>query len=75
MPHGGGADGEAPFVVPKGSIIAFSAFATHHSSKFYSNADKFDVSRWDNDQTKESRMIDWSYSPFIGGPRKCIGGE
>ncbi|QIW97932.1 hypothetical protein AMS68_003450 [Peltaster fructicola] len=76
LPHGGGKDGEAPFVVPKGSIVAFSAFATQRSTALYGpDADKFDIDRWDNDQVKERRMIDWSFHPFIGGPRKCIGGE
>lgn len=75
LPYGGGADGESPFFVPKGSIVGFSTFATHHSTKLYGkDADKFDIDRWDNDQTKEKRIIDWSYYPFLGGPRKCVGG-
>lgn len=76
LPHGGGDDGESPILIPKGTLIAFSTFATHHSRKLYGDdADRFRIDRWVDDSVKERRMIDWSYHPFIGGPRKCLGGE
>ena len=76
LPHGGGEDGEAPVLIPNGTLIAFSTFAVHRDRDLYGdNAGKFLINRWDDVRTKERRMVDWSYHPFIGGPRKCLGGE
>ena len=76
LPHGGGDDGESPIIVPKDTLIAFSTFAAHRSQELYGDdANRFRIERWKDDVVKERRMIDWSYHPFIGGPRKCLGGE
>ncbi|EGP89995.1 putative P450 monooxygenase [Zymoseptoria tritici IPO323] len=73
LPHGGGEDGEAPILIPKRTLIAFSTFATHRSEDLYGrDASRFNIGRWE-DHTKEQRMVDWSYHPFLGGPRKCLG--
>jgi cytochrome P450 len=76
LPHGGGDDGEAPVLIPKGTLVAFSTFATHRFRKLYGDdANIFRIDRWLDDAAKEKRLTDWSYHPFIGGPRKCLGGK
>ncbi|CAK4031831.1 cytochrome P450 CYP5202A1 [Lecanosticta acicola] len=74
LPHGGGPDGSSPILVPKGTLVAFSTFAVHHDKNVYGpDASEFRIDRWTDDAIKERRMIDWSYFPFLGGPRKCLG--
>lgn len=74
IPRGGGSDGQSPMLIPKGTLIAFSTFAVQHDKKLYgADASKFRTDRWSDEMIKERRMIDWSYHPFIGGPRKCLG--
>ncbi|KAK5118161.1 hypothetical protein LTR85_008141 [Meristemomyces frigidus] len=82
LPQGGGADGSAPVLIPKGTLIAFSTFAVHRSvastsqcGMYGESASKFCIERWNDVRSKERRMVDWSYHPFLGGPRKCLGGE
>ncbi|KAF2666146.1 cytochrome P450 [Microthyrium microscopicum] len=73
FPRGGGEDGLSPMLVPKGTLIALSTFATHRSTDLYGeDAGKFSIERW-NDNVVNERMVDWSFHPFIGGPRKCLG--
>jgi len=36
------------------------------------DASSFNMERW-KDRTVKERLGDWSYHPFIGGPRKCLG--
>ncbi|KAI5359826.1 Putative cytochrome P450 [Septoria linicola] len=74
LPQGGGEDGKSPILIPKGTLIAFSTFAAHRNQDLYGpDASKFRIERWNDARTKERRMVDWSYHPFLGGPRKCIG--
>lgn len=74
LPHGGGKDGDAPILIPKGTLVAFSTFATHRNKDLYGrDASRFDIGRWNDHLMKERRMVDWSYHPFLGGPRKCLG--
>ena len=76
MPRGGGEKGDAPILVPKGTLIAFSTFAAQRNVDLYGeDAGRFRIDRWNDHKTKERRMVDWSYHPFLGGPRKCLGGE
>ncbi|KXT08306.1 hypothetical protein AC579_1791 [Pseudocercospora musae] len=74
LPSGGGENGDAPILIPKGTLLAFSTFAVQHNKNLYGeNASKFRPGRWEDRATKERRMTDWSYHPFLGGPRKCLG--
>lgn len=75
LPHGGGPDGLSPIGILKDTPVAYS---THYmqliernyppvSDKF-SDPALFDPSRWDHWQPKH-----WTYIPFNGGPRLCVG--
>jgi cytochrome P450 len=76
LPRGGGNSGEDPILVPKGTLVAFSTFAVHRNRDLYGqDAGKFRPDRWEDDVIKQRRMVDWSYHPFFGGPRKCLGGK
>ncbi|MDR4510658.1 MAG: cytochrome P450 [Nitrososphaeraceae archaeon] len=59
------------YVIPSNSVIFMSQYALHNSSKYYSDADKFNPDRW----TKEfiSKLPRFAYFPFGGGIRSCIG--
>jgi len=76
LPRGGGESGEDAILIPKGTLVAFSTFAVHRNRDLYGqDAGKFRPERWDDDVIKQRRMVDWSYHPFFGGPRKCLGGK
>lgn len=55
--------------VPKGAQLLTSAFAIHRDPRWWDNPDQFDPSRW-LDPRERPRF---SYFPFGGGPRVCIG--
>jgi cytochrome P450 len=59
------------YVAPSGSIILMSQYVMHHDSRYYPDPFKFDPERW----TTEARAArpKFSYFPFGGGPRVCIG--
>lgn len=59
------------YVIPAGSIILMSQYVMHHDPRYYPDPFKFDPERW----TSEARAArpKFSYFPFGGGPRVCIG--
>ena len=59
------------YVVPAGSIILMSPYVMHHDARYYRDPFKFDPERW----AAEARATrpKFSYFPFGGGPRVCIG--
>jgi cytochrome P450 len=61
----------ADFIVPADSIVLMSPWVMHHDSRFYPRPFDFDPERW----TQEARNARprFSYFPFGGGPRVCIG--
>ena len=68
LPVGGGPDGKAPVFVPKGQDEMYSPFTMHRSREaFGPDADEYKPERW------EKVRPGWSYLPFNGGPRICIG--
>lgn len=75
LPRGGGADGTSPIGVPAGTPVAYQPLILQRradvypapSSTFAPHLD-FSPERWDNWTPKP-----WTYIPFNGGPRICIG--
>jgi cytochrome P450 len=59
------------YVMPAGSVVIISQYLMHHDARFFPEPWKFDPERW----TPEARATrpKYSYFPFGGGPRGCLG--
>jgi cytochrome P450 len=80
LPRGGGPDGMQPLAVLKDTPVGYSTLILQHRKDIYPSTfpsdpekafpdpQKFDPSRWDSWTPKS-----WTYVPFNGGPRICIG--
>ncbi|KAF2133545.1 cytochrome P450, partial [Dothidotthia symphoricarpi CBS 119687] len=68
LPRGGGADGQSPLFVAKGTIVGYAPYVMHRRQDFYGpDADEYKPERW------ETLRPGWEYLPFNGGPRICLG--
>lgn len=61
----------AGYVVPKKSLVLMSQFVMHRDPRYFTHPLRFDPDRWIT-ESRESRP-QFSYFPFGGGPRRCIG--
>lgn len=75
LPTGGGPDGTQPIGVLKGTPIGYSTLVMQRRPDLYPSpetgfphVDEFCPERWDKWTPKS-----WTYVPFNGGPRICIG--
>ncbi|PSN64300.1 cytochrome P450 alkane hydroxylase-like protein [Corynespora cassiicola Philippines] len=75
LPTGGGPDGKQPIGILKNTPIGYSTLVMQRRADLYPppesgfpDVDKFVPERWDG-WTPAS----WTYVPFNGGPRICIG--
>jgi cytochrome P450 len=59
------------YTVPAGSTILMSQYVMHHDPHYYNEPERFDPERWSS-QTRSS-LPRFSYFPFGGGIRGCIG--
>jgi cytochrome P450 len=59
------------YAVPARSILVMSQYVTHHDPRYFPDPFRFDPERW-RPEARESRPK-FSYYPFGGGPRLCIG--
>ncbi|HKS26895.1 MAG TPA: cytochrome P450 [Pyrinomonadaceae bacterium] len=59
------------FHIPAGSIVVLSPYVMHRDPRYYPEPERFDPERWTM-EAKEARP-QFSYFPFGGGPRRCIG--
>ena len=59
------------YMIAPGSIILMSPFVIQHDARFFPDPNRFDPDRW-LPEARESRPK-FSYFPFGGGPRVCIG--
>ena len=59
------------YTFPSGSILLMSPYVTQHDPRFFPDPYRFDPERW-QPQAREARPK-FSYFPFGGGPRVCIG--
>lgn len=59
------------YAVPKKSLVLMSQYVMHHDARYFAEPLRFDPERW-LPEARESRP-QFSYFPFGGGPRRCIG--
>jgi cytochrome P450 len=59
------------YFIPAGSNFLISQYLVHRNEKYFPDPLKFDPERW-RPEERESRPK-FSYFPFGGGPRVCIG--
>lgn len=61
-------DGSSPILVPKGTQVYMAVYQMHRDRDHYGDdAHEFKPERWEN------LKPGWSYVPFGGGPRICVG--
>jgi cytochrome P450 len=61
----------AGYVVPRKSLVLMSQFVMHRDPRYFPEPLRFDPDRWIA-AAREARP-QFSYFPFGGGPRRCIG--
>ena len=59
------------YKIPKGTLIITSPYVIHRNSKFWNEPNLFNPERHTKD--KMNGMPSFSYFPYGGGPRTCIG--
>lgn len=57
--------------IKKGDLVLMNQFLVHHDERWFPDPDKFEPERW-TPELKEARPK-FSYFPFGGGTRVCIG--
>lgn len=69
LPAGGGPDGQSPIALAKGTTVLVPLYCLHRRKEFWGpDADTFRPERWD-----EGSPANWTYIPFLAGPRMCLG--
>jgi cytochrome P450 len=56
-----------------GSILVVAPIVTHRDPRYWDRPDEFDPGRWDSSKFTLSANPRFSYFPFGGGARRCIG--
>jgi cytochrome P450 len=65
------ADQIAGYHIPPGSVVLISPWVTHRRPDMWPDPDRFDPDRFQ--PTAAATRHRYSYIPFAGGPRGCIG--
>jgi cytochrome P450 len=60
-------------VIPRGSMIIVYVYGAHHAPRYWHNPETFDTDRFI--KGNEKLRTPFTYLPFGGGPRGCIGGN
>ncbi len=59
------------YLIPAGSICLMSPYVMHRKPEYFPDPERFDPERWTPEA--KDRRPKFSYFPFGGGPRICIG--
>lgn len=59
------------YTIPAGALVVVSQYLLHRDPRFFPDPERFDPERW-TPEAKRERPV-YSYFPFGGGPRRCIG--
>jgi cytochrome P450 len=59
--------------IPRGSMVIVYVYGAHHAPRYWRNPENFDTERFT--KASEKLRTPFTYLPFGGGPRGCIGGN
>ena len=59
--------------IPGGSMILFSPHVTHHDPRSFPDPEQFLPGRWIDGHPDQNHPHPYSYIPFGGGNRRCLG--
>ncbi|MDQ2684966.1 MAG: cytochrome P450, partial [Thermoproteota archaeon] len=59
------------YIIPSGAVVIMSQYLMHHDARYFSDPEKFVPERWS--LRFKGSIPRFSYFPFGGGPRSCIG--
>lgn len=59
------------YLVPQGSLVLMSQYVLHRDDRYFADPLGFDPERWT--EAARAQRPQFSYFPFGGGPRRCIG--
>jgi cytochrome P450 len=59
--------------IPAGSMVIVYVYGAHHAPRYWENPESFDPERFT--KVNEKLHPPFTYLPFGGGPRGCIGGN
>lgn len=60
-------------IIPKGSMVIVYVYGAHHAKNSWTNPETFDPERFA--RSNPNPPAPFTYIPFGGGPRGCIGGN
>jgi cytochrome P450 len=59
--------------IPQGSMVIVYVYGAHHAPRYWQNPENFDTERFT--KAAEKQRTPFTFLPFGGGPRGCIGGN
>src|SRR5271156_4887604 len=59
--------------IPRGSTVIVYVYGAHHAPRYWESPESFDPERFT--KANEKLRMPFTYLPFGGGPRGCIGGN
>ncbi len=59
--------------IPRGSMVIVFVYGAHHAQRYWDGPERFDPDRFT--KANEKLHTPFTYLPFGGGPRGCIGGN
>jgi cytochrome P450 len=68
-----GEDRIGEYTVPPGTLIIISPYTMHRRADFWPSPEVFDPARFDREGDTNIKRHRFSFIPFGGGPRLCIG--
>jgi cytochrome P450 len=60
-------------VIPSGSTVIVYVYGAHHAPRYWEDPENFDTDRFT--KANDKQRTPFTYLPFGGGPRGCIGGN
>ncbi|KAK1979268.1 cytochrome P450 52A11 [Colletotrichum cereale] len=73
LPVGGGSSGREPVGVPKGTLVYTCPHVLHLRGDLYPEENEYPLDQFHPNRWQKWRPVPWTYIPFGGGPRTCIG--